>query len=143
MDDFTNEGVVASSSWPFQVNILQAGGAPIGSVIPEEGATGWADTTMLHADAAHPNCAYMWMEHSIDPQPQGDLAAWFGSVPVVPAACDGNELLGAEGCTINGFDNFDKIWFWRTPTTDCLNGNNDCVPYHEWVTNYIAVIGGR
>ena len=22
---------------------------------------GWADTTMLAADAPHPNCAYMWM----------------------------------------------------------------------------------
>ncbi len=67
MEDFTNEGVVASSSWPFQVNLLQAGGAPIASVIPVEGATGWADTTMMHTDAAHPNCAYLWMEHSLDP----------------------------------------------------------------------------
>src|SRR5688572_26381910 len=41
MDDFTNEGVVASGSWPFQVNILVAGGAPIASVFPQEGATGW------------------------------------------------------------------------------------------------------
>src|SRR3990170_8802000 len=27
MDDFTNEGVAASSSWPFQVNFLKGGGA--------------------------------------------------------------------------------------------------------------------
>lgn len=143
IDDFTNEGVVASSSWPFQVNLLKAGGAPIDSVVPEEGATGWADTTMMHVDAPHPNCAYMWLEHSINPKLQGDLAAWFGSVPVVPAACEGNELLGDEGCTINGFDNFDKIAFWRTPRAECSTGGADCVPYHEWVTNYIAVIGGR
>src|SRR5690606_13854904 len=100
-------GVVASSSWPFQVNLLQAGGAPIASVIPVEGATGWADTTMMHADAAHPSCAFLWMEHSLDPKVQGDLAAWFGSVPSVPAACDASELLGAEGCVTNGFENFE------------------------------------
>lgn len=144
MDDFTNEGVVASSSWPFQVNLLKAGGAPIDSVVPEEGATGWADTTMLAADAPHPNCAYMWLEHSLNLNLQGDLAAWFGSVPSVPAACEGNELLGAEGCTINGFENFDKIYFWRTPTDDCGDDRGEvCVPYYEWVTSYIGVLGGR
>lgn len=143
IDDFKNEGVVASSSWPFQVNLLRAEGKPIASTIPQEGATGWADTTMMHIDAAHPNCAYKWMEWSLNPKLQGDLAAWFGSVPVVLEACEGNELLGPDGCKINGLDNFDKIWFWRTPTTDCGDGRKECVPYHEWVTNYVAVIGGR
>ncbi|HBL28070.1 MAG TPA: spermidine/putrescine ABC transporter substrate-binding protein [Acidobacteria bacterium] len=143
IDDFKNEGVVASSSWPFQVNQLQAANAPAASVIPEEGVTGWADTTMLHADAPHPNCAYKWLEHSLSPKLQGDLAAWFGSVPAVPAACEGNALLGAKGCETNGFNDFDKIAFWKTPTADCGDGRKDCVPYHEWVTNYIAVIGGR
>jgi putative spermidine/putrescine transport system substrate-binding protein len=142
MDDFTNEGVVASSSWPFQVNILQAGGAPIASVVPQEGATGWADTTMMHVEAPHPNCAYMWLNHSINPKLQGDLAAWFGSVPAVLDACTGNELLTDEGCAINGEGNFDQIHFWKTPVADC-DTQDECVPYHEWVTNYIAVIGGR
>jgi putative spermidine/putrescine transport system substrate-binding protein len=142
IDDFTNEGVAASSTWPFQVNLLVAGEQPIASVVPEEGATGWADTTMLHAEAEHPNCAYMWLNHSIEPKLQGDLAAWFGSVPAVPAACEGNELLGAEGCVTNGIENFDKIHFWRTPVADCGMAE-ECVPYHEWVTQYVAVIGGR
>jgi putative spermidine/putrescine transport system substrate-binding protein len=142
MDDFTNEGVVASSSWPFQVNFLKFEGQPVEGIIPEEGATGWADTTMMHIDAPHPNCAYKWIEHSLNPKLQGDLAAWFGSVPVVLAACEGNDLLGAQGCKTNGLDNFDKIWFWKTPVADCGDGK-ECVPYYEWVTQYIAVIGGR
>lgn len=141
IDDFKNEGVVASSSWPFQVNLLRAEGQPIASVIPKEGATGWADTTMMHIDAPHPNCAYRWLEWSLNPKLQGDLAAWFGSVPAVPAACKGNPLLGENGCEVNGIGNFDKIHFWRTPVAQC--GQGECVPYHEWVTNYIAVIGGR
>lgn len=142
MDDFKNEGVVASGSWPFQVNLLQLEGAPIASVIPVEGATGWADSTMLHVDSEHPNCAYMWLEWSLNPKVQGDLAAWFGSVPSVPAACTGNELLTDAGCATNGFDDFEKIWFWRTPTAECSTGAGGCVPYSEWVNSYIAVIGG-
>ena len=143
MDDFKNEGVVASSSWPFQVNVLESENQPISSVFPQEGATGWSDTTMMHTNAPHPNCAYKWMEHSLDPKLQGDLAAWFGSVPAVPSACTGNALLGDTGCDTNGMANFDKIAFWKTPIADCGDGRKDCIPYHEWVTAYIAVIGGR
>jgi putative spermidine/putrescine transport system substrate-binding protein len=142
IDDFTNEGVVASSSWPFQVNILASKSAPVGSTVPEEGATGWADTTMMHVDAPHPNCAYMWLEHSINPKLQGDLAAWFGSVPAVLGACKGNQLLTDAGCETNGLGNFEKISFWRTPVADC-GGGRQCVPYYRWVTDYIAVLGGR
>jgi putative spermidine/putrescine transport system substrate-binding protein len=141
VQDFTNEGVVASSSWPYQVNTLKAANQPVDSVVPAEGATGWADTTMLHANAAHPNCAYKWMEWSLNPKVQGDLASWFGSVPAVPAACENNALLGPEGCKTNGFDNFDKIWFWRTPEAACATG--ECVPYSRWSTDYVALMGGR
>ena len=143
VDDFTKEGVAASSSWPFQVNLLQFNKQPIASVVPKEGATGWADSTMMHVNAPHPNCSYKWLEWSLNPKLQGDLAAWFGSVPAVPDACKGNELLTDAGCATNGFDNFEKIAFWKTPTADCGDGKKDCVPYYEWVTSYIAVIGGR
>jgi len=142
VDDFNNEGVVASSSWPFQVNLLVSQKKPIASVIPSEGATGWADTTMMHANAKHPNCAYLWMEHSLQPKVQGDVAAWFGSVPSVPAACKGNANLTDEGCKTNGIDNFDKISFWRTPVAKCTAAEA-CVPYHRWVSDYMAILGGR
>ena len=142
VEDFKNEGFVASSSWPLQVNLLQADGAPIASVVPVEGATGWADTTMMSAKAPHPQCAYLWLEHSLNPKVQGDVAAWFGSNPSVPAACDGaSELFGTEGCKTNGFDNFDKIHFWKTPIADCGNGNTDCVTYDRWTEEFTAIVG--
>jgi putative spermidine/putrescine transport system substrate-binding protein len=141
VDDFKNEGVIASGSWPFQVNLLGSEKKPIASTVPSEGATGWADSTMMHVDAAHPNCAYKWIEHSLSPKVQGDLAAWFGSVPAVPAACKGNALLTDAGCDTNGMANFEKIKFWKTPVAKCSQGT--CVPYYRWVTDYIAVIGGR
>jgi putative spermidine/putrescine transport system substrate-binding protein len=143
MDDFKNEGVVASGSWPFQVNILQSEKHPVASTIPQEGATGWADTTMLHADAENPNCAYLWMEHTLSSNLQSDLSVWFGANPSVPAACtDGRGMQNAAGCTANGLDDFEKISFWTTPVSKCKS-QASCVPYYRWVSDYIGVIGGR
>jgi len=144
MDDFKNEGMAASGSWPFQVNLLQADGVKVASVIPEEGATGWADTTMMHTEAANPNCAYKWMEHSLASNLQSDLSVWFGANPAVLAACtDGRGIQTAEGCTKNGLDDFEKIRFWTTPVANCAQGEGACVPYYRWVSDYIGVIGGR
>ena len=49
------------------------------------------------------------------------------------------ELLGAEGCKTNGFDNFDKIAFWKTPQAE----GGKYVPYSRWTQDYIAIMGGR
>ncbi|MCW7487615.1 extracellular solute-binding protein [Leptospira meyeri] len=142
VDDFKKEGLVASSTWPFQVNLLVGEKQPVASIVPKEGATGWADSTMLHKDSKHVNCAYKWLEHSLSPKVQGDLASWFGSVPSVPSACKGNALLGDTGCAINGFNNFEKIAFWRTPKEDC-SGGRKCVPYKKWAEDYISIIGSK
>ncbi|MGL6598181.1 ABC transporter substrate-binding protein [Aeromonas veronii] len=142
IDDFKNEGVVASGSWPFQANALIADKQPIATTVPKEGVTGWADTSMVHSDAKNLTCAYKWLEHSLSNKLQGDLAAWFGSVPVVPAACEGNALLGPTGCKTNGIDNFDRVRFWRTPVFQCKS-QGTCVPYYRWVSDYIAILGGR
>jgi len=142
VEDFTSEGFVASSSWPLQVNLLVGAGQPISSTIPVEGATGWADTTMMAANAPHPNCAYLWLEHSIDPKVQGDVSYWFGSAPAVPEACNGaSELFGTEGCKANGYDTFDQIYFWKTPIADCGNGQKDCVTYDKWTEAFTAIVG--
>ncbi|WP_429113007.1 ABC transporter substrate-binding protein [Aeromonas rivipollensis] len=142
IDDFKNEGVVASGSWPFQANTLIADKQPIATTVPKEGVTGWADTSMVHSEAKHLTCAYQWLEHSLNNKLQGDLASWFGSVPVVPAACEGNTLLGKEGCKTNGIENFDKVHFWRTPVSQ-YKSQGTCVPYYRWVSDYIAILGGR
>jgi len=143
IDDFKNEGMAASGSWPFQRNLLQGDGAPISSVFPKEGVTGWADTTMMHVDSENPNCAYMWMEHTLSSNLMSDLSVWFGANPAVPAACsDGRGMQTQEGCTANGFDNFEQVRFWTTPVSKCAT-QGECVPYYRWVSDYIGVIGGR
>ncbi len=138
--DFAELGVVASAAWPAQVNRLRADGRPIASVIPAEGASGRSDTTMLHSSARHPNCAYAWMEWSLNPRVQGDVAAWSGSIPVVPAACKGNPLLGDDGCATNGRDSLGRIHFWKTPQARC--GRGQCVPYSRWTMDYLTITGG-
>ena len=62
------------------------------------------------------------------PKLQGDLAAWFGSVPAVPAACKGNALLTDEGCKTNGFENFEQIKFWKTPVAKCASAERPACP---------------
>ena len=142
MNDFKNEGVAASSAWPYQVNALKGEKQPIDSVFPQEGTTGWADTTMMHADAKHPNCAYKWMEHSLNHKLQSALAEWFGSLPSVPTACKEKAPGGSEFCKDNGFDRFSQVYFWKTPQAKC-SSQGSCVPYSKWTSDYIAIMGGR
>ncbi len=101
-----------------QANALKAEGQPVATVFPKEGVTGWADTTMLlYSEAKHPVCAYKWMNWSLTPKVQGDVAA-VGSLPVVPEGCKASPLLGEKGCETNGFNYFDKIAFWKTPIAE-------------------------
>jgi putative spermidine/putrescine transport system substrate-binding protein len=144
LSDFKNEGVVASGSWPVQVNLLKADNQPIASVIPREGVTGWADTTMMHTHAKHPACAYAWLNWSLDDRVQAPVSEWFGSNPVTKSACAASTPGASKPCSTNGFDQFDRIHFWRTPVASCsVKGGGACVPYSRWTADYIAIAGGR
>ena len=72
ISDFQNGNVTLGAGWPYQVSALKAAKFPIGSTVPAEGATGWADTWMLAAKAPHPNCAYEWMQYISTPQVQAE-----------------------------------------------------------------------
>ena len=73
IDDFKNEGVVASGSWPFQVNLLQADKQPDRLDHSRKRAPPAGPTRPCCMPTPRiPNCAYMWMEHSLSPKVQGD-----------------------------------------------------------------------
>ena len=36
-----------------------------------------------------------------------------------------------------------SVDFWRTPVAKCESQSAGCVPYYRWVTDYIAILGGR
>ena len=144
VDDFTNEGVVASGSWPFQVNLLKAKKQPIASTVPAEGATGWADTTMLHAERRAPELrlqvdgALARAQGAGRPRRLVRLGAGRCRRPARATSCSTD-----EGCKTNGFDNFDKIHFWRTPVAKCASRPTAACPTTAGSTDYIAVMGGR
>src|SRR4051794_12134602 len=78
IDLFKSADAVIGASWPYQTNTLAAAKVPVKDTIPQEGATGWADTWMLSSKAKHPNCAYMWMKYISQPKPQAQQAIYFG-----------------------------------------------------------------
>lgn len=142
VDEFRRGQVIATGGWGYQVNTLKAEKQPVDAVVPSEGSTGWADTTMMLVDAAHPNCAYQWLEWSLSRQVQASVAEWFGSLPVVPEACKTRAPGFTDFCKVNGFDRFERIHFWRTPELKC-ESQKSCVPYATWATDYSAIKSKR
>ncbi len=76
---------------PFQWQLIKP-------VSPETEIVTQVESTYLLANAKNINCAYAWMEWSLSPKVQADIAASLGTIPVVPAACVGNEALGDDAC---------------------------------------------
>lgn len=138
LEDFQRNSVVVAVARPQVAKELSRNGAAVATVVPAEGASGWMDTTMLTARAKHPNCAYRWMEWSLNATVQGDVAAWLGSVPAVPAACEVNPKLGPDRCADHGLAAFDELWFRRTPDPDCAAGA--CVGPERWAADYAALL---
>jgi putative spermidine/putrescine transport system substrate-binding protein len=136
--DFKNGNATLGAGWPYQVSALKAAKFPIGSVVPTEGATGWADTWMLAAKAPHPNCAYMWMQYISTPQVQAEQAVSYGETPDNSQACAYMDKLQAGSCAqyhANAPASYlAQISLWKTPLATCDNGQNDCVPYASWVS---------
>ncbi len=134
---FKNGDVVVGAGWPYQVSTLKATKFPIGSVIPSEGATGWADTWMLAAKAPHPNCAYLWMRYISTPKVQAMQAVSYGETPDNSLACPYMDKLQPGSCAeyhANAPAAYLKsIQLWKTPVPTCDNGKPDCVPYVDWV----------
>src|SRR5262245_49713334 len=90
---FTNGSLVLGTTWQVIANTLTAQDppVPVETVLPEEGSTAWADNWMLHPDAEHPNCAYMWMNYITSPDVQAEVATTFGEAPANLKACTGIE----------------------------------------------------
>jgi putative spermidine/putrescine transport system substrate-binding protein len=145
IDLFKNGDAVIGASWPYQTNTLKAAKVPVKDLIPQEGATGWADTWMLSAKAKHPNCAYMWMKYISEPKPQAQQAIYFGETPANTKACKVMDQLSKGSCAQYHADApasyFNRIKFWKTPIADCGNGKNDCTDYTTWQQKWTEIKG--
>jgi putative spermidine/putrescine transport system substrate-binding protein len=142
--DFKNGNASLAAGWPVQVGLMQGAKVPVESTVPAEGATGWADTWMLAAKAPHPNCAYMWMQYISTPQVQALQAVTYGETPDNAKACAIMDKLQAGSCAAYHADApasyLAKISLWKTPLATCDNGQNNCVPYADWVSAWTTQV---
>ncbi|HNH07938.1 MAG TPA: extracellular solute-binding protein [Leptospiraceae bacterium] len=134
---FRSGTFIAAPSWPYQYHILRKEGMlNYNKTIPREGVTGWADAILMPEKAKNINCAYKYLNHSLNAKVQGDMAAWTGSVPVVPDACfQKNSLINSQICTENGFFHYDKITFWQS--LERCDSFNPCVSFERWQTDFL------
>jgi putative spermidine/putrescine transport system substrate-binding protein len=124
------------TTWQVNINLAKSEGTKVEGIKPVEGSTGWSDTWMVSSKAAHPNCAYMWLNHIISPVANAGVAEWFGEAPSNAKSCD----LTADKnhcATFHSSDDayWSDVYYWNTATETCLDGRKDvkCVPYSEWV----------
>jgi putative spermidine/putrescine transport system substrate-binding protein len=145
IDLFKNGDAIIGASWPYQTNTLIADKAPVKDTIPKEGATGWADTWMLSSKSKHPNCAYLWMKYVSTPKVQAQQAIYFGETPANTKACAVMDQLSKGSCQQYHADApesyFNQIKFWKTPTTDCGNGDTNCMDYTKWQQAWTEIKG--
>jgi len=138
--------VVVGTSWQFMINLLQAEGEPIEGVVPAEGSTGWSDTWMIHKDAAHPNCMYLWMNHMMSAEANGQATVWFGEAPTSPQACEVAEGLSPGHCEVTHATDeayYSKIWYWATPRADCADTDaaTTCKDQDAWTEAWTTLTG--
>ena len=135
------------TTWQVITNLATANGAPLKTVVPKEGSTGWSDTWMISSKAAHPNCMYMWMDYITSPKVQAQVAYYFGEAPANPKACAEIATLYQDTTHCDVFKATDEafaksISFWATPRKQCLNGKgSDCVPFVDWIKAWTEIKG--
>ena len=141
---FESGNSVLGTTWQVIANLVTSDKkATVQAVIPEEGATGWSDTWMIAAKAKHPNCMYQWMNWITSAKTNAQVAEWFGEAPAQSTACD--QTSDKSFCTTyHAADKAysDRIYYWTTPTTHCLDGRgNICTDYSTWTQEWTAIKG--
>ena len=115
----------------------------VNTVLPKEGATGWSDTWMVGAKAAHPNCMYKWMDWITSPKVNAQVAEYFGEAPAQTKACEFTSQ--KDFCDI--YHATDEAYaaqlhYWTTPQKQCVDGSGDnCTAYDEWVSKWQQIKG--
>ena len=133
----------AGTAWRVTAHAAQKAKAPVDTVIPEEGATGWSDTWMISSRAEHPNCMYKWMNWISSPRVQAQVGEYFGEAPANPKACTYTRDKGFCGeYHVSDVDFYKRLAFWKTPVADCGDSRGTtCVDYSEWTQLWTQIKG--
>ncbi|HEY1355202.1 MAG TPA: ABC transporter substrate-binding protein [Solirubrobacterales bacterium] len=136
------------TTWQYQYFVLKGENKPVSAspasqgFLPEEGATGWSDTWMISSEAQHPNCMYMWMNWIIEPKVNAEVAEFFGEAPAQEKACEETE--NPNFCAEYHAEDpnfWKRVYYWKTPLSDCGNGEEDCMNYNDWVQAWTSIKG--
>ncbi|MFD8595964.1 ABC transporter substrate-binding protein [Kitasatospora sp. NPDC059646] len=142
-NSFKTGDTVIGTTWQVIANMAQADRTPVQAVLPKEGATGWSDTWMVSAKAAHPNCAYRWMDWIVSPKTNAQVAEWFGEAPANAKACD--QTSDKSFCTVfHATDDayWENVHSWTTPVKNCLDGRGtSCTDYAAWTAAWTEIKG--
>ena len=138
--------ITIGTTWQYQVNSLVLEEAPVEAIKPEEGTTGWSDTWMIATEAEHPNCMYMWMDHMMSAEANGQATVYFGEAPTSQEACDYAETIAPGHCEqTHATDEayYEDVWYWSTAREDCADEDADttCVDYDAWVEAWTTLRG--
>jgi putative spermidine/putrescine transport system substrate-binding protein len=144
VQSFKSGNSVVGTTWQVIVNTAQGEKAPVEAVLPDEGATGWSDTWMVDSASKHKTCAYKWMDWIVSPKVNAQVAEYFGEAPANQKACE--QTVDKSFCqTYHAMDAAyaDRIWYWTTPITQCLDGRTDtkCADYSAWTRAWTEIKG--
>ncbi len=144
VQSFESGTSVIGTAWQVIANTINGDGkVKVQSIVPSEGATGWSDTWMISAKAAHPNCMYKWMDYITSAKVNAQVAEYFGEAPAQAKAC--SETTDKNFCTTYHAQDAayaSKIAYWTTPRTACVDGSgSNCTAYSEWLTKWQEIKG--
>jgi putative spermidine/putrescine transport system substrate-binding protein len=146
IDGFESGDMVVGTAWPVNQSILVSDNkVKVASVIPSEGVTGWADTWMMSSKAEHPNCMLAWMEYTLRPDVQTQVAEYYGATPSNTKSCAQlNKDLGQDAANYHcGDDAFlSSVALWKTPLSDCGDDRGStCMDYSAWTNAWTEIRG--
>jgi putative spermidine/putrescine transport system substrate-binding protein len=155
IDGFVDGSMLVGTAWPINLSLAELD-APVDAVIPSEGVTGWADTWMISANAPHPNCMLEWMDWTMQPEVQAEVAVWYGAAGSNTLSCDATRDLlvdfygkGADEAVdtvrygnCGDVEFLDSIHLWKTPVPNCGDDRgNVCIDYSEWTQKWTEIQG--
>ncbi|PXY32533.1 ABC transporter substrate-binding protein [Prauserella muralis] len=141
---FKNGDAVVGTAWQVTVNLTAGEGAPVSSVLPSEGATGWSDTWMVSAKSERKTCAYKWLNHIVSPEANAAVAEYFGEAPANPKACElTSDAKHCDNYHAGDAEYASRIWYWTTPIEQCVDGRTDvkCTDYGQWTRAWTEIKG--
>ncbi len=127
-------------TWPLQVETMKAKSRPFSASIPSGRKPAWRDGIFMTAKSPHQTCAIRYINYLLSDKVNGDLAAWYGSIPAIPAICAGHPKLGESLCHDRGSALANDVIFQRWPDSACAErGVKDCVPAARWQADFSSL----